>query len=222
MSDTASLYFQSVVVTGIFLLLNGLPKFETHDLTRFFVYLALGMLSATWRVRLPRIQVTVSPVFAFVLIGIASFPLGQALLLGCVPAFVQSLWRTGVKTSLAKSAFSVCAVASGVAFAYDPPHFLLSHGLATVPLMLSFAALVFWVVNAGLVGGLASLLSNDPFPAVWRTLNRHLLGFYIAGGLVAVVVITVDRLWGWQWGALVVPALYFATYRYRAAIRAET
>ena len=58
MSDTASLYFQSVVVTGVFLLLNGLPKFETHDLARFLVYLALGMLSATWKVQLPSIQVT--------------------------------------------------------------------------------------------------------------------------------------------------------------------
>jgi len=117
MSETASLYFQTVVVTGIFLLLNGLPKFATNDLGRFLVYLSLGML---------------------------------------------------------------CAVASGIAFAYDPPHFLLSHGLASVPLMLLFAAVIFWIVNAGLVGGLASLVSNDPFPGVWRILNQHLLGFYIA------------------------------------------
>ncbi len=222
MSDTASLYFQTVIVTGAFLLLNGLPKFETHDLGRFFVYLLLGMLCATWKVHLPRIQVTVSPVFAFVLIGIASFPLGQALLLGCVPALVQSLWRTRTKPTFAKSAFSVCAVASGIAFAYDPPHFLLSHGLASVPLMLLFAAVIFWIVNAGLVGGLASLVSNAPFPVVWRVLNHHLLGFYIAGGLVAAVVILVDRLWGWQWGALVIPVLYFAGHRYRVAIEAET
>lgn len=221
MSETASLYFQSVVVTGIFLLLNGLPKFATNDLAKFFVYLSLGMLCATWKVRLPRIEVTVSPVFAFVLIGIASFPLGQALLLGCIPALVQSLWRTRTKRSLSKSAFSVCAVASGIAFAYDPPHFLVSHGLASVPLMLLFAAVIFWVVNAGLVGGLASLVSNDPFPGVWRILNQHLLGFYIAGGLVAAVVILVDRLWGWQWGALVIPVLYFASHRYRVAVESE-
>jgi hypothetical protein len=222
MSDTASLYFQTVILTGIFLLLEGLPKFEPNDLTRFFVYLVLGMLSATWKVRLPRIQVTVSPVFAFVLIGIASFPLGQALLLGCLPALVQSLWKTKTKPAFAKSAFSVCAVATGVVFAYSPPHFLLAHGLATVPLMLGFAAVIFWIVNAGLVGGLASLVSNAPFPTVWRTLNHHLLGFYIAGGSVAAIVITVDRLWGWQWGALVIPVLYFASYRYRTAIEAET
>jgi len=159
MSETASLYFQTVVVTGIFLLLNGLPKFATNDLGRFLVYLSLGML---------------------------------------------------------------CTVASGIAFAYDPPHFLLSHGLASVPLMLLFAAVIFWIVNAGLVGGLASLVSNDPFPGVWRILNQHLLGFYIAGGLVAAVVILVDRLWGWQWGALVIPVLYFASHRYRVAVEAET
>jgi len=222
MSDTASLYFQSVVITGVFLLLNGLPKFETHDLARFFVYLALGMLSATWKVRLPRIQVTVSPVFAFVLIGIADFPLGQALLLGCLPALVQSVWKTRTKPSFAKSAFSVCAVASGVVFAYGPPHFLIARGLSAVPLMLPFAAVIFWIVNAGLVGGLTSLVSDAPFPGVWKTLNRHLLGFYIAGGLVAALVITVDRLWGWQWGALVIPALYIASHRYRSAIEAGT
>ena len=221
MSETASLYFQTVILTGIFLLLEGLPKFEPNDLTRFVVYLLLGMLSATWKVRLPRIQVTVSPVFAFVLIGIASFPLGQALLLGCVPALVQSLWKTKTKPSFAKSAFSVCAVATGVVVAYSPPHFLVAHGLATVPLTLAFAAVIFWIVNAGLVGGLASLVSNAPFPVVWQTLNRHLLGFYIAGGLVAAIVIMVDRLWGWQWGALVIPALYLASYRYRTAIEAE-
>jgi hypothetical protein len=39
--------------------------------------------------------------------------------------------------------------------------------------------------------------------------------------LVAAVVITVDRLWGWQWGALVIPALYIAGHRYRTAVEAE-
>jgi hypothetical protein len=221
MSDTASLYFQTVVVTGVFLLLNGLPKFATDDLARFLVYLLLGMLCATWKVRLPRIPVTVSPVFAFVLIGVASFPLGQALLLGCLPALVQSLWKTKTKPTFSRSAFSVCAVASGVVFAYGPPHFLLAHGLASVPLMLAFAAVIFWLVNAGLVGGLASFVSGTPFPDVWRTLNHHLLGFYIAGGLVAALVITVDRLWGWQWGALVIPTLYLASFRYRTAVETD-
>jgi len=217
MSDTLSLYFHTVVVTGILLLLDGLHKFETGHLARFFVYLLLAMLCATWNVRLPRTQVTVSPVFAFVLIGIASFPLGEALLLGCVPALVQSLWSTETKRSFARSAFSVCSVASGVTFAYGPPHAFLASGLSGVALMVALSAVIFWVVNVGLVGGLASLRSNDSFPEVWRSLNHHLLGFYVAGGLIAAVVITMERFWGWQWGALAIPVLCFASYRYRTA-----
>src|SRR5260370_42697213 len=128
MSPRARAYFYCVVGIGLFLFSNGLSQFTPTDFQQFFAYFALGMLSATWRVKIPGIPVNVSPVFAFVLIGIANYSLGEALMIGCGSTLVQCMWRPADKRNARKILFNVTAVAIGVTIAYNPSHAVLSEG----------------------------------------------------------------------------------------------
>jgi hypothetical protein len=219
MSPRSRAYFYCVVGIGLFLFSNGLTQFSPNDFQQFFAYLALGMLSATWRCKIPGIPVNVSPVFAFVLIGIANYSLGEALVIGCGSTLVQCLWRPGEKRNARKIMFNVATVAIAVSIAYNPSHFILSESLSHASRILPVAALVFFIVNTGLVSGMIALVEHEAFRAVWRNLTHYLIWYYVGGGLLATLIIIGNRLGGWQAGLLITPFLYLAYQYYREYLR---
>jgi hypothetical protein len=213
MSPRANIYLQCILGTGVFLLISGLTQFETNDLPQFFAYLFAAMLSATWKFKVPGIPANYSALFAFILVGIANFSLGEALAIGCPATLVQCLWRAKERRSPRKVLFSVAVVAIGITVAYNPPHFLLSQGLQYAPRMISLAALVYFLVNTALVSGMVALVWEEPCLPVWKRIVRHSGYYYLAGGVIATLIIVANRLWGWQFGLSIVPLLYL-TYRY--------
>jgi hypothetical protein len=219
MSPRSRAYFYCVVGIGLFLFSNGLGQFAPIDFQQFFAYFALGMLSATWRVKVPGIRVNVSPVFAFVLIGIANYSLGEALVIACGSTLVQCMWKPDEKRDARKILFSASTVVIGVTVAYNPSHFALSQGLDQAPRMLLLAALVFFVINTGLVSGMIALVEEEAFRAVWRNLTQYLIWYYVAGGLLATLIIVANRLGGWQAGLFITPFLYLAHQYYREYMR---
>jgi hypothetical protein len=219
MSPRSRAYFYCVVGIGLFLFSNGLGQFAPIDFQQFFAYFALGMLSATWRVKVPGIPVNVSPVFAFVLIGIANYSLGEALVIACGSTLVQCMWKPDEKRDARKILFSASTVVIGVTVAYNPSHFALSQGLDQAPRMLLLAALVFFVINTGLVSGMIALVEQEAFRAVWRNLTQYLVWYYVAGGLLATLIIVANRLGGWQAGLFITPFLYLAHQYYREYMR---
>ena len=219
MSPRSRAYFYCVVGIGLFLFSNGLGQFAPLDFQQFFAYFALGMLSATWRVKVPGIPVNVSPVFAFVLIGIANYSLGEALVIACGSTLVQCMWKPDEKRDARKILFSVSTVVIGVTVAYNPSHFALTQGLDQAPRMLLLAALVFFVINTGLVSGMIALVEQEAFRAVWRNLTQYLVWYYVAGGLLATLIIVANRLGGWQAGLFITPFLYLAYQYYREYMR---
>ncbi len=219
MSPRVRAYFYCVVGIGLFLFSNGLSQFTPTDFQQFFAYFALGMLSATWRVKVPGVPVNVSPVFAFVLIGIANYSLGEALIIACGSTLVQCMWRPPEKRNARKILFNVSAVAIGVTIAYNPSHFVLSEGLDHAPRMLPLAALVFFIINTGLVSGMIALMEQEAFRAVWRNMTQYLIWYYVAGGLLATLIIIANRLGGWQAGLFITPFLYLAYQYYREYLK---
>jgi hypothetical protein len=213
MSPRANIYLQCVIGTGIFLLLNGLTEFSTADLPQFFAYLVAAIVSATWKYNVPGVPATYSPVFVFIMLGIANYSLGEALVMGCAASLVQCLWRSKERQSPRKVMFSIAVVVIGISIAYNPTHFVLSQSLQYAARMLSLAALMYFVVTTALVSGMIALLEDEPCAPIWKKIVRHSLLYDLAAGLIATLMIVVNRLWGWEAGLLMVPPLYLV-YRF--------
>jgi hypothetical protein len=213
MVPRTTVYLHCIVGIGIYLFFDGLLQFRCADPQEFFSYLALALLGATLKLRLPRVKANVSTSFAFILIGIANFSLGEAVLIGAAATLVQCLWRPAGRRKARQVFFNLGATVIGVTVAYNPTHFELIQGLHKVPQMLPLAALLYFVSNTGLVSGMIALSQDEPFRAVWFNLTHHLIAYYLVGGFIATLTIVASRLWGWQSGILVLPLLYL-TYRY--------
>ena len=210
-----------MVGTGIFLLLDGLTQFDPLDTRRFVAYFALALVSATWKFRVPTMAATFSAGFAFVLIGIADFSLGEALAMGCASIVVQTLWRSSDKNHLRKAFFNLSGVAFGVQLAYVPIHFVRANGIQRAPMMLLLAATIYFAANTALVAGMVALVEEGSFGTVWRRLAGYALPYYAVGGLISTLIIFVNRTWGWQEGIFVLPLLYLTYCCYRAYLRSR-
>jgi hypothetical protein len=224
MSPKAKVYFECIVGVGALLFVDALSEFDSRNLAQFLTYLFVAMLTATCKFRVPGLHATFSPVFVFVLVGIANSSLGEVMAIGCTATLAQCLWRTRTKRSAREAAFSVAAVAIAILVAYNPAHSFLCGELGWATWMLLLSIATFLLVNSGLVCGIVALVAERPFLGVWRHLTRQLLVCYIAGGILAALTIVCDRLWGWKTGLLVVPLLYltFSVYRLRWERRGVT
>ena len=219
MSPRTRVYLNCVIASGLVLLVDGLFKFAAVDAARFFTYLGLALIAATWKVRMPGMRGTFSTVFVFILIGIANYSLGETLVMGCGGMVVQCLWKPREKPSLTNVMFNVAVVATGVMVAYNPPHYAMAQGLWNAPAMLSLAAVLFFVVNTGLVSGAIALTERKPLRLVWRRWVLLTLPYYLAGALVATLMIVSNRLLGWASGILILPLMYLMYYYYRLKLR---
>jgi Ca2+/Na+ antiporter len=208
-----TVYLHCIVGIGMYLFLDGLLQFRCADPQEFLAYLALALLGATLKLKLPRVRANVSTSFAFILIGIANFSLGEAVLIAFAATLVQCLWRPRGRRKARQVFFNLGTTVIGVTVAYNPSHFELAHGLQKIPQMLPLAAFLYFVVNTGLVSGMIALSEDEPFRAVWFNLTHHLIAYYLLGGFIATLTIVASRLWGWQSGILILPFLYLA-YRY--------
>lgn len=215
MVPRVTVYLHCIVGIGIYLFFDGLLQFRCADPQEFFAYLALALLGATLKLRLPRMRANVSTSFAFILIGIANFSLGEAVLIGAMATLVQCLWRPRGKRMARQVFFNLGATVIGVTVAYNPSHYELTQGLHKIPQMLPLAALLYFVTNTGLVSGMIALSEDEPFRAVWRNLTQHLVAYYLVGGCIATLIIVASRLWGWQSGILILPLLYLMYRFYR-------
>jgi len=211
----STVYLHCIVGMGIYLFVDALVQFKSADFREFFAYLALALLGATLRVKLPKLRATVSTSFAFILVGIANFSLGEAVVIGCGATLVQCLWRRRTNRPGRQVLFNLSTTVIGVTVAYSPAHFELAKGLGKMPEMIPLAAFLYFLANTGLVSGMIALSENEPFQAVWRNMSRQILGYFVVGGFVATVIIVVSRVWGWESGILVLPLLYFTYRTYR-------
>ena len=224
MVPRVTIYLHCIVGIGIYLFFDGLLQFKCADPQQFFAYLALALLGATLKLRLPRMRANVSTSFAFILIGIANFSLGEAVLIGSAATLVQCLWRPKGKRKARQIFFNLGATVIGVTVAYNPSYYGLPEGLHKLPQILPLAALLYFIANTGLVSGMIALSEDEPFRAVWRNLTQHLVAYYIVGGFIATLIIVASRTWGWQSGIMILPLLYlmyrfYRTYLLRTLMR---
>src|ERR1700684_717424 len=115
MSIGARIYVSAVILIGACVTIGELGRWESTDLVRFFVYLALSILASRLKVALPAITGTLSVLFIFILFGIVELPLPEALLMGCVATLMQCLWQKREQLKWHQVLFNVSSIAIAIA-----------------------------------------------------------------------------------------------------------
>jgi putative nucleotidyltransferase with HDIG domain len=202
------IYIRLVTAIGVSLFAYGLWTWSSQDPARYVAFTVIALVGSGMKVSLPSVTGTMSMNFVFMLIGIADFSLGEALLTGCLGALVQSIVLAKARPKPIQVAFNFASTACSIYIAYVVQH---------APKLQSFllTATVFFITNTLLVALVIALTEQKSAWRVWRESYFWTYPNYLVGSAAAWAVSASSRLIGWQPSLLLLPILY-VVYRSHA------
>src|SRR5438445_5669019 len=166
MPARARLYIISAILTGAAVLAVSLPLgWRFPDPPKYAGYLLLACLGSTLKIKLPRIEGTMSISFLFILLGVTELTFVETILLGCAAALVQCLWKPRKRPKLIQVLFNMSTLVTSIAICFCFSVFLIRGD--SVPLRLAVAVCAYFASNTGMVSLVLSLIENRPFSNVW-------------------------------------------------------
>ena len=201
---------------GVVALGYALSHWQSHDLVRFFCYLAVAVLASGLKVQLPGIDGTMSVNFLFILLGVMELSLPETLVIGCTATLVQSVWQTRKRLDPVKVVFNVAGMmANASALTYLTFHWLSSRFGSNKPILLMVAALVFFLANTLPISVVIALTEGKSSSKVWQECYFWSFPYYLVGAAAVGLVGIVNKAAGWETSLLVLPLIYWVYRSYR-------
>ncbi len=214
MSWQARVYIGAITALGILCLV--LANWDMQHATRFACYLLVCIVASALKVNLPGILGTMSVNFLFILIGILDMGAGQTLLMGCVGALVQCLWKPKHEIRRVQALFSVMNIAVATFGAYTTYHWLLAHKFGEgTPALLILSSLAYFVLNTTGVAGVVALTERKSVIATWRNCYFWSFPFYLVGASIAWVFSVLTEHGHTQSILLLLPVIFVIYRSYR-------
>ena len=216
MPAKARVYITASIIVGAAFIATNLYPWQPGGAARFWFYLVLSSFASGMKVNLPGVPGTMSVCFLFSLIGIAEMSASETMVMSCLGALIQCLWRARQKPKAAQVLFSVANTGMAIAIAYRfyhwPPIYEFGR---TGPFLLLVAALLYFVLSTVPVAVAIALSEERPFSRTWRETYFWSFPFYILGSSVAWMINLFSRQVHWQGSVLLLPIIYFIHRSYR-------
>jgi hypothetical protein len=212
MTKTAKLYAISVAFAGLALSTTFIAAgWAFPETPRFLILLALTSIAAILKVKLPTIEGSMSVLFVFLLIGVATMSLAQTLVLGSIATLLQCAWKPKRRLQPLQVLFNIAAINLSTIAAFYVPN-LLAQGMDN-PVSLVLSACTFFAVNAGLVSLVISLAEKESLERILRQAYLWSFPYYLIGAGIAGAVSSSTHQVGWKLSLFILPLMYLV-YRY--------
>jgi hypothetical protein len=215
MSKIAKCYIAAVIACGTLLTLLAAGSWSSANLRQFVLFIGLVALASALKVRIPGMESTISPNFAFLLLGMVALPFSQIVAISLAAALVQSLWASVKRPRLVQVAFSAAALLLSSGLAYEFSHLILAGSGRGSPLVcVILAGSIYLPVNSALVSVVIGLVEGQPLKQVCARSYEWVFPYFMVGiafaGLVSGVF-APSAVWK---GALVLLPTMVLTYVY--------
>ncbi len=207
-------YVSAVILSGFILAMAAAWNWQAIEWPRFAGYLAVTLVMAAFKVRLPFLTGTLSFGFVPVLVAAIEFSFAETVFLAASTAAVQALWKPARRPASIQVAFNVAClmVAASVVFLLSRiawPEQDLSAG------RLVAATGTLYLANTLMVAQVLSMLQRQPLFAIWRQCYFWTLPFYSVGCLIVSLMIFTMQASGWPLSLLVLPlaGMIYVSYR---------
>ncbi|HLK69109.1 MAG TPA: HD domain-containing phosphohydrolase [Bryobacteraceae bacterium] len=210
----ARLYISFVCAVGLSCLL--LANWQMQHPLRFACYVIICVVASALKVNLPGILGTMSVNFLFILIGVLDLGAGQTMLMGCLGALVQCVWKPKAEIRPVQAVFSVLNIAVAVFGAYYTYHWPFAQRLGQgTPVLLIACSLVYFVLNTTGVAGVIALTEGKSVIDTWRNCYFWSFPFYLLGASIAWVFSVLTEHGHSQSILLLLPVIYVIYRSYR-------
>ena len=182
MPRTAKTYIAIVIASGATLLLLATGTWSSTDFRQFALFIGLAALASTLKVRIPGLELTVSPNFVFLLLGIVALPFSQVVAMSLAAALVQSLWASAKHPRLVQVAFSAATLVVSGSAAYAVSHFLLAaFRMESTVACAIVAGCIYFPLNSVLVSIVVGLVDGQPVKQVCQHCYEWVFPYFMGG-----------------------------------------
>ncbi|PYX46576.1 MAG: hypothetical protein DMG79_16005 [Acidobacteria bacterium] len=214
LSLSAKLFITLMVTGGFATLIYGGVHQSSKNIAEFICYLGIAILASRLKVNLPGVTGTLSVNFLFILVGVLELSFSETLILGSISMLVQCMYPERPKAI--QVTFNVCAGAISTALAYAVYHEPFSNPtLASRPVLLGLAAIVYFIANAGSIAAVISLTERRPLIQILVDCYFWSFPYYLVGAGIAGAVAWLNHNFNWETSLLLVPAVYVIYRSYR-------
>ncbi|HLW76703.1 MAG TPA: hypothetical protein VKS01_06945 [Bryobacteraceae bacterium] len=176
---------------------------------RFWVYLAMGLLAATLKVRVPGLHGTFSLTFFIFVLAIADLTWLEAVIVLAVSQALQTIWHSVDRIVVKRVLFNAAAVVISMTAAYIVVERINAGGPHSRPLLrMLVASVIYFASNTAIVGGINVIESARPYGAVLFSWWRWCAVYYLIGVGLALLVVLLNLYLGWGIGFLLTPLLF--------------
>jgi len=215
----AQLFINAVLAGGLAMLGVAISAWDVADDRRFLAYLALSMLTATCKVRLPGMTSTLSLNHVMVLVAVGQLSLGEVIFVAAAGAIVQTAWRAQRAATHEQVLFNASAIAMGAGLAHLLCRTVLGPHLSDwLAVSLTLAAFILYSVNTLLVAAVLCLLNSQPLRTMWSHCHFWTFPYYTVGAAVAGLMVATTQTSGWMSPLLLLTVVAMLHVSYRAHV----
>ncbi|HUB77619.1 MAG TPA: hypothetical protein VMB03_02430 [Bryobacteraceae bacterium] len=215
----AVVYIVAVVAAGVVLLTTALLRWRPENLSEFACFLVLAMAASTLKIRLPRVQGTISPAFVLVLVTIAQLSFAETVVMAIVSGAVQVLWRPARRPILAQIVFNPSSLAVSAAAAYALTRGVLAPWLdGSVAGVSAVSTVALYLSNTFLTATVIAFIHRRPLRTIWQLSYFWSLPYYLVGAAVAGAMTAINQTAGWPPSLLLLPLMGLVYISYRVHV----
>src|ERR1051325_4690194 len=124
MPPRAQIYIGSILTLGAVCIACALTRWRCAEPIEYCRHLATALLASGLKVTLPGTQSTMSVSYVFVMLSIIEFSYPETVVLACLSAVGQCLWRSKQRPDLGRMAFKAGSMSIAATVAYGAYHLL--------------------------------------------------------------------------------------------------
>ena len=212
MSLPAKLFIAAIIAGGLACFWNGLELWTCQDPFTYLCLLGLAVGTSLLKVTIPGRHTNLSVSFIVVLLSIIDFSYPETLVVGCLAAGVQAVWRKKHLNAI-QFLFNLSTVAIAASVGYAVHHGL--DGRLSMVTSIAIAAIAYFLANTITISAVIGLTTSTSVYKTWRECHSWLLPYYLLGAAIATMASWGNRRFGWETSVLVLPAAYFLFRAYR-------
>jgi len=212
MPRTAKAYIALVLASGTVILFLAARWWSSASLTQFAALLCFTLLASTLKVRIPGMTSTISPNFAFLLIGIAFFSFSQVIVAALCAGLLQSFWRPKSSPRMVQVLFSAATLVLSSAFAFAGSHLIVRPFDANNVVALVLLAGTFYLsMNTVLVSIVVGLTEQQPIRQVCQHCYQWVFPYFAFGMVVSGLMSgSFSTMTAWRSSLEVAPTMVLA------------
>jgi hypothetical protein len=225
-STSARVFIALIVISGLCVFGDAILSANSIYAVRFVSFVLVACVAARLRLKLPGSTGSMSVNLPFILVAVAEMSSLEALIVGCVSTVVQTLPRKKMsKLNSVQAAFNFSNMALAIAatrLVFQSG--FLANEIASAPIRLCLAALVFFLINSVPVALVISLSEATNTLRTWIGMAQLSFPYFVASAGIAATVLTLTIRIGWGVPIAVMPLMLgiYLSYKRLLGIAAGT